>query len=153
MFESGVEQWKLQCVNDTSDGINDPTGQEPVECSRCQGSDDGLDGCEADPAHGDINHGRNPFGAINPDGIEDYTDDCDEPDEGQESEADRIAQDDQAYRSVGSCDQNENHHVIDLFKHLIDMVGDIQGMINGAGSVEQDHADDEDGNGDRSKST
>ena len=33
------------------------------------------------------------------------------------------------------------------------MLGDIEGMINGTGSVEQDHADDEDGHGDRGKTT
>jgi len=41
--------------------------------------------------------------------------------------------------------------MVDFFKHFIDMLRDIEGMINGAGGVEQDHADDEDCHGARRK--
>lgn len=87
MFESGVEQWKLQCVNDTADGVNDSAGQKPVECGRSQGRDNGFERREANPAHGDVDQGRKPFWAIDPNGVDDDTNDCDEPDEGQESVA------------------------------------------------------------------
>lgn len=41
--------------------------------------------------------------------------------------------------------------MIDFFQYLVHMFGDIEGMINGACSVEQDHTDDKDSNCDRSK--
>ena len=121
MLESGVEQWKLQCINDTSDGVNDTAGQEPVKGSRSQGCDDGFEGCEANPAHGNVDHRGKPFRTVDPDGIDDDTDDRDGPDERQKAVSDRIAKDDQADRSVGAGDQNEDHHMVDLFEHLIDM--------------------------------
>ncbi len=153
MFESGVEQWKLQCINDTSDGVNDPAGQEPVECTGSQRGDNGFDGCQAYPTHGDVDHGRKPFWTVDPDGVNDDTDDRNEPDESQKAVADRIAKDDQTDRSVGACDQNKDHHMVDLFEHFVDMFRDIEGMINGAGSIKQDHADDENGYSCRSKAT
>ena len=57
MLESGVEQWKLQCVYDPSDGVDDAAGQEPVKRARSQGGNNGFDRCEANPAHGDVDHG------------------------------------------------------------------------------------------------
>jgi len=57
MFEPGVKQWKLQCVYDTADGVNNASCQEPVKGTRSQRCDDGLDRGKADPAHGDVDHG------------------------------------------------------------------------------------------------
>jgi len=151
MFESGVEQWKLQCVYNAADGVNDSAGEEPVECTRCQRSDNGLDRREANPAHGDVDHGGEPLGTVDPKCIDDDSDDRDGPNEGQKAVSDRIAENDQADRSVGTGDQYEDHHVVDLFEHFVDLLRDIEGVVDGAGSVKQDHTDDKDGDGDRGK--
>ena len=52
-------------------------------------------------------------------------------------------EDDEAYRSVSSGDQDEDHHVIDLSEKFIDMLRDIEGVVDRTCGVEQDHTDDE----------
>ena len=141
----GIEDRKFQGVNDAADGINDTAGQKPSECARCQGCDDLFDRGETYPAHGDVDQGGEPFRTVDPECVHQNADGRDGPNQSQEAVADRIAEDDQADRSVGSCDQDEDHHVIDLAKYFIDMFGNVEGVVDGTGGIKQDHADNEDG--------
>ena len=51
-----------------------------------------------------------------------------------------ISQYDQAYGRVGSCNEHKDHHVVDLSQQLVDFWGNIQRVVDGAGSIEADHA-------------
>ena len=66
---------------------------------------------------------------------------------GQHPVAGLISEDDQAHRCGGSGDQDEDHHVVDFPKDLIDMLRNVEGVVDRACGVEQDHADDEDAPG------
>ena len=48
-----------------------------------------------------------------------------------------------AERRVGSGDQDKNHEMVHFLQNPVDPGGNIKGMIECAGSVEQDHAGDE----------
>ena len=118
MFESGVEEWELQCIYDATDGVNDTAGKEPVKSARSQGSNNALDRSEANPAHGDIDHRREPFRTVDPESIDHDADDRDEPDQCQKAIANGISKDDQTDRSISAGDQYKDHHMIDLFKEF-----------------------------------
>ena len=51
----GIKDWKLQCIDDASHGINDASGQKPAESGSGQSQDNLLESQDADPAHGNIN--------------------------------------------------------------------------------------------------
>ena len=51
---SGIEQRKLQCVNDTADGIDDASCEEPQESSVRQCVDQRYKYGQTCPAHGNI---------------------------------------------------------------------------------------------------
>ena len=53
----------------------------------------------------------------------------------------------QADNAENSGDQDEDHHVVDFPKDLIDMLRNVEGVVDRACGVEQDHADDEDAQG------
>ena len=147
ILESGVEQWKLQCINDTADGVDNTAGEEPVKCTRSEGGHNGFDRSEAYPAHGNVDQRRKPFRTVDPQGVDDDSDKCDGPDESQKAVAHRVSQDDQADRSISSGDQNENHHMINFFQHFVELFGNIECVVCSAGRVEKDHADNEDCDG------
>ena len=138
-----IEYRELQGVDHAADRVDDPAGEEPGESGRSQGCDDLTDRHDAHPAHRDIDHGGEPLRAVDPEGVDDDSHDRDAPDEGQHPVAGTVSEDDEAYRSVSSGDQDEDHHVIDLSENFIDMFRDIEGVIDGTCGVEQDHTDDE----------
>ena len=67
---SGVENGELQCVDHTADGVDNTTGQKPAEGCRRKSRDDLFHGEDAHPAHGDVDHGRKPFGTGHPEGFD-----------------------------------------------------------------------------------
>lgn len=140
---AGIEDRKFQRIDDASYGVDDTSGQKPSECCRRKGFYNFCEGQHTNPAHSDINNGREPFGACDPAGHDDDAYDGDSPDEGQHIPAGFISENDNADGGIGSGDQDEDHHVVDLSKHFVDCGGDIQRMIDGAGRIEQDHAADE----------
>lgn len=122
-------------------------GEKPCESGRCESGNDLADRHDAYPAHRDVDHGGEPLRAVDPEGIDDDAYDGDAPDKGQHPVAGLISEDDQAHRRVGSGDQDEDHHVVDFPKDLIDMLRNVEGVVDRACGVEQDHADDEDAQG------
>lgn len=66
VFMFAVKDRKLQRVDHTAYGVNDPSGEEPSE--RCRGHVvQNLCECQnAGPAHPDIENGGDPFRAVYP---------------------------------------------------------------------------------------
>ena len=147
IFMLRVEDRQVQRVDHTADGIDDAAGEKPCESGRCESGNDLADRHDAYPAHRDVDHGGEPLRAVDPEGIDDDAYDGDAPDKGQHPVAGLISEDDQAHRCVGSGDQDEDHHVVDFPKDLIDMLRNVEGVVDRACGVEQDHADDEDAQG------
>ena len=145
IFVSGVEQREFQGVNDSADGVNNSSGQQPAKTCAGERMDNPGEGEYADPAHGDIKQGGEPFGTGNPAGFNQDSGSSDSPDQGEQAPAGFITQDNHADRGVGSGNQNENHHMVKLAQFFIDLRRDIQSMVNGAGSIEKNHAGNENG--------
>ena len=143
IFMLRVEDRQFQSVDHAADRVDDPAGEEPGESGRSQGCDDLTDRHDAHPAHRDIDHGGEPLRAVDPEGVDDDSHDRDAPDEGQHPVSGTVSEDDEAYRSVSSGDQDEDHHVIDLSEKFIDMLRDIEGVVDRTCGVEKDHTDDE----------
>ena len=142
-----IEDRQLQCVDNTSDGIDDAAGEKPCESGRCESGNDLADRHDAYPAHRDVDHGGEPLREVDPEGIDDDAYDGDAPDKGQHPVAGLISEDDQAHRRVGSGDQDEDHHVVDFPENFVDVFRDVEGVVDRACGVKQDHADDEDAEG------
>lgn len=140
IFMAGIEDRKLQRIDDASYGVDDASGQKPSECCRWKCFYNLCEGQHTNPAHSDINNGREPLGACDPAGHDDDAYDGDSPDEGQHIPAGFISQNDNADGGIGSGDQDEDHHVVNFAQELVDLRGDIQGVVDRAGRVQADHA-------------
>ena len=68
---SGIKDWKLQGVDHAAHGVDDATRQKPSEGLARKGRDDLSKGEHADPAHGNVDQGRKPLGAGDPESIDD----------------------------------------------------------------------------------
>lgn len=78
----GVENWKLQGVDDSTHSINYAAGQKPEESRMGKGIQN-LGKCQdTNPAHGNVKHGRKPFGAGNPECLHQDSGNGDSPDKG-----------------------------------------------------------------------
>lgn len=110
----GVEQGKLQRINDAAHGVDDPSCQQPSEgCAGKTGNDLGKSDY-AGPSHGNIENGGEPFRAGNPAGFHDDAEQCDTPHQSAEHITGSASQHDQADGGIGACDQNEDHHMINF---------------------------------------
>lgn len=79
IFMFCIEDRQLQCVDDTSDGIDDATGQEPAEPCAGQVVEDRNEGQNTEPSHSDVDYGGEPFRAVNPAALKDHSDDSNSP--------------------------------------------------------------------------
>lgn len=77
---AGIKERKLQGVDDASHRVYDTAGQQPQEAGFWHGIQYFGDGQDAYPAHGNINQGREPFRAGNPQGIDKDTHNGNTPD-------------------------------------------------------------------------
>ena len=50
----GVKDWQLQCIDDSANSVDNATGQQPEESTRCQGADDRSESQDTGPSHTDI---------------------------------------------------------------------------------------------------
>ena len=71
----GVEDWKLQSIDDTSDGVDDTSGQEPGKSCMGKCAVDGNQCQDTQPSHANVENGRYPFRTGNPHCLEDNSDD------------------------------------------------------------------------------
>ena len=144
----GIEQGELQGVDDPAHGIDDATCQQPQEGRRGQGVEEPAEHQHADPAHGDVDRRGEPFGTGDPEGLDQHPRQGDAPDQSQQGISQLPAQHDQADRRIGSGNQHEDHHMVQLAEDAQIPPGQIHRVVSGAGAVEQYHAGHEDGHGD-----
>lgn len=104
IFVVGVEEGELQCVDHTAHSVDDASCQQPQEGGGGQSVKQLAEHQDADPAHGDIDQGGKPFGTSDPESLDQHTNNSDAPDQGQHGIAQRTAQNDQAYRRIGTGD-------------------------------------------------
>lgn len=139
----GIEDRKLQCVDDTSDGIDDAAGQEPAEACSGQVVEDRDEGQNTEPAHSNVDHRREPFRAVDPAALKDHSNDGNRPYKRTEDIAGAAVEDDEAHRSIAACDHDEDHHVIHFFQAAVYPGCGIHGVIECAGQIKKDHGQDE----------
>ena len=133
-----IEDRQLQCVDDTSDGIDDAAGQEPAETCTRQVVKDRHESEYAQPAHSDIDYRRNPFRAGDPAALEDHTDNGNGPDKRTENISGAAMKNDEAYRGIAAGDHDEDH----FFQAAVHLGGGIYRVIKCAGQIKQDHSQD-----------
>ena len=109
-----IEDRQLQGIDDTAHGVDDAAGQQPAELCGAQVVPQLREGQDADPAHADIQHGGYPFGAVDPEQLEDHAGGGDAPDQREQHFADALPQREHAHRRIAAGDQHEDHHVVDL---------------------------------------
>ncbi len=119
IFESGIKNRQLQGVNNPSCSVDDTPGQKPDKGAFGKRGSDFSKGQNTNPSHGNIDKGRNPFGAGDPEGIDDHACNGDSPYESQKGPAGFVTQNEDAHRGIGSGNQNENHHVVNLSENLV----------------------------------
>lgn len=114
-----VKDWKLQSIDHAANGVDDTAGQEPSKGLARKRCDNLSKGQHADPAHGNVNQGRKPFGAGDPQRVYENACSGNAPYQRQKEPAGAVAQNQHTDRSVGPGNQNENHHVVHLAQHAV----------------------------------
>lgn len=145
-----IEDLQFESIDDTAYGVDDTACQKPQECTEGQSAPQSAEYAEAYPSHGDIDEGRKPLRAGDPADIDDHADESDSPYDGKQCVAKFVAQNDEADRCVGTGDQDKDHHVIQLAKYLQNIIFYCDTVIEGAGSIECDHASNKYRHGDKS---
>ena len=74
-----IEDRQLQCVDDTSDGIDDAAGQKPAEPCTGQVVEDRDEGQNTEPSHSDVDYGGEPFRAVDPECFHEHSCRCNAP--------------------------------------------------------------------------
>ena len=140
----GIEKWQLQRIDDSANGIDNAARQKPSEggggecvynLGKCQ---------DAHPAHTDIEYGGKPFRAGNPESFDNDAGKGDGPYERTQKISRPVIQDDQADGGVCACDQDENHHMVELAQNPVGALCKVEGMVNRAGGIEKHHTEDKD---------
>ena len=142
---AGVKKREPQCIDDAAYGVEESAGQQPGKGRVAQGVNELTKYGEAGPSHRDIYNRRNIFRTGHPAELEEHTGCCDTPYSDEKRISGIRCEHEQAYRRVGACNQDEDHHMIKLFKELQLRSGQIHRMIERARSIEQDHARHKDG--------
>lgn len=138
---SCIEDRKLQRVDDSSDGIDNSARHQPCKGRGWKRFYQRNHHKDTEPAHGDIDEGGKPFGAGNPEHFNQDADSGCSPYKRQKGISDRIPQCDDADGRIAACNQNKNHHMIHLPQNLIGLFRNIKGVVNGACSIEENHAE------------
>ena len=109
-----VKDWQLHGIDHAACGINDTAGQKPAKGLPRKCRDDLSEGKYADPAHGNVDHGGKPLGTGDPQSIDEDACSSNAPYQCQHDPAGAVSQNQHADWRVGSCNQNKDHHMIDL---------------------------------------
>lgn len=110
-----IEDWKLQCVNNAADSVNDAACQKPSKCSRTESIDNLTVSEDAGPSHSDIEKRRYPFRTEYPERLENDSDCGNGPDERQQDNAGVLVEYKKTDWCVASGNQYKDHHVIPFF--------------------------------------
>lgn len=135
VFMPGVEEGQLQRIKDASQRIDNTAGQKPEEASFWKRVQNPCKCQDAGPAHSDIDKGGKPFGAGNPQCVDKDSQDSYAPYQSQQEPPCLISQYNHTYRRIGSCNEDEYHHMIQLPQQLVDAWRNVQGVIDGAGRI------------------
>ena len=111
---AGIEDRKLQGVDDAAHGVDDATGQKPAKGYGAQRTEDLRQAHEADPAHADIDDRRKPFWTGDPAGLDQDAYGSDRPDNDTHQRSDTVTERYHTKRCVGTGNKKENHDVIQL---------------------------------------
>ena len=95
----------------------------------------------AGPAHADIQNGRYPLRAVDPESLDDDSGDRNTPHNREQNDSGFATKHEQTDRSVASGDQDTNHHMVDFFQNFINPRRAVKCMVCGAGCIEQNQAD------------
>ena len=87
---SGIKNWKLQGVDHAAYRVDDTTSQKPAKSSSRESVDNLTKSQNADPAHGNVDHGREPLGAGDPECFDQNPCNSDSPDKSQQHPAGMI---------------------------------------------------------------
>ena len=109
-----IEDRQLQGIDDTAHGVDDAAGQQPEKSGRGQSFQQRPEYQDTYPAHGNVDHRGKPLGTADPEGVNEDSGCRDGPHQGQQKKTGPVPQHNQADGSVGSGNQNENHHVVKL---------------------------------------
>ena len=137
-----IENRKFQRIDHSADGVDDAASQKPSETCPRQIVEDRYKSQDTQPAHSNVDHGGEPFRAVDPAALKDHTDDGDSPYQSTEDISGAAVKNDQAYRRVAACDHYEDHHVIHFFQAAVYLGGGIYRMVKSACQIKQDHGED-----------
>lgn len=70
---SCIEERKFQCVDNSPNGIDNSSCNKPEESCSWKRCDQRRHGQDAEPSHGDIDHGRKPLGTGDPECLDQDT--------------------------------------------------------------------------------
>ena len=99
-------------------------------------------GKDTQPSHTDIEYGREPFRAGNPESFKKDAKDRNTPYKATEDVTGTVMQCNQADRCITSGNHNEDHHMIHLTQASVNGFGRINGMINRACCIKKNHSED-----------
>ena len=148
-----LKDLQLQAVDDSSQGVEDSAEEQPEEGWFRKGEKQGLHNEYAGPSHADVDQGADPVRALDQDDLDQDSCHGSRPHENQQGDAPAFVKDQKADRGVGTCDEDKDHRMIDPAQDQVDLFRDIKGMVDGAGSIEKDHAQNKYGHGDDSSRT
>lgn len=114
IFMTVIEDREFQCINDAANRVNDTACKKPSERCRGQCVQDLGKGENTGPSHSDIQYGRKPFRAINPECFDQDSGNRDAPYKKQKRNPGLAVEYKQTDRSVCSGNQYGDHHMIDF---------------------------------------
>ena len=117
-----VEDRELQRVDHAADGVDVAPGKEPSELGGRQVIQNLAECKHAYPAHADVEHRRHPFRTVDPEAFDDDSGDRDAPYKSEKGKTGPAVQHQKAHRGVASCDQYEDHHVVDLLQQCVQLL-------------------------------
>ena len=137
-----IEDRKFQGIDHTADGVNDSAGQKPVKASPWESMKNRYECQDTQPAHGDVQYRRKPFGAGDPTAFQNHSQYGNCPYQCTQNISDVIMKNNETYRSVAACNHNENHHMIYFAETPVYFFCRIYGVIDSTGCIKQDHSKD-----------
>lgn len=135
-----IEYRELQGVDHAADRVDDTTGKKPGKCLRTHEMINATDREDAEPAHGNVDGGIEPFRGIYPADRQKQSGKCKTPDDSAQRSAGACRKHKHADRSIASGNQEIDHDVIQLLEQKSRFVVRDDRMVKGAGTVQKDHA-------------
>lgn len=115
---SGIEQRKLQGVNDAADCIDDASGKQPEKTGVGEYCKELAEYGKTCPSHSDIYNRRKPFGTCDPESLQQHTDCGQHPNCDEQRPSGGWLENKKANRRIRTGNQHKNHHMVDSLKYL-----------------------------------